>query len=142
MPGYATMVALDTGFTLSPLTVARKTVADRPPRAARGSRRGPLSPSSRRIAVRRLAIAAGLASLWVFRTVLRHRDGIAGFVAGAGIAVFVAAMIAAACVCATTACAAAPRASVSVSPPASAASVRVDRLLRSRASPSRRRAAR
>ena len=74
MPAYATMVALDTGFTLFPPTVARKTwliglLAPLAGVAADRYRR-----SSRQI-VLALAIAAGLLSLWVFRTVLQNHEG-------------------------------------------------------------------
>jgi len=93
VPAYATMVALDTGFTLFPPTVARKTwlialltplagiAADRYRRSSR-----PLAPG--------LAVAGGLLSLWVFRSVLQNHETAAALAAGAGIAVFVAAMIA------------------------------------------------
>ncbi len=92
MPAYATMVALDLGFTLFPPTVARKTwliglltplvgvAADRYRRSSRQ-----LVPG--------LAVAAGLLSLWVFRSVLQNHESAAAIGAGAGIAVFVAAMI-------------------------------------------------
>lgn len=91
---YATMVALDTGFSLFPPTAARKTmvvallapfvglVADRYPR------------SSRNIA-RSLVVAMGLLSIWVFLTVLQNRDRTSAVAAAAGIAAFAAAMMAA-----------------------------------------------
>jgi hypothetical protein len=94
MPAYATMVALDTGFSLFPPTVARKTmavgllaplvgiVADLYPRL------------SRRIALV-LVIVAALLSLWIFQTALENRTATNAIVAGAGVAVFVAAMVAA-----------------------------------------------
>lgn len=93
MPAYATMVALDTGFSLFPPTVARKTmaigliapligiVADFYPRA------------SRRVAVA-FPLVAALLSLWIFQTVLQNREGASAIIAGAGVAVFVGAMIA------------------------------------------------
>jgi hypothetical protein len=93
MPAYAAMVALDTGFSLFPPTVARKTmligllaplagiVADLYPR------------STRRIAPA-FVIAAALISLWIFQSVLQNREGTGVVIAAAGIAVFVAAMIA------------------------------------------------
>jgi len=91
---YATMTALDTGFSLFPPTVARKTmmvgllsplvgiVADTYPRW------------SGKISVALVAIA-GLLSIWVFLTVLQNRDGANAIVAGLGMAAFVAALIAA-----------------------------------------------
>jgi hypothetical protein len=93
MPAYATMVALDTGFSLFPPTVARKSmligllaplvgiVADMYPR------------SSRRVAPA-LVISAGLISLWIFQTVLQNRERASAIAAAAGIAIFVAALIA------------------------------------------------
>jgi hypothetical protein len=94
MPAYATMVALDIGFTLFPPTVARKTwliglLAPLAGIAADRYRR-----SSPQI-VPGLAVAAGLLSLWIFRTVLENHEGAGAVAAGAGIAIFVGAMIAA-----------------------------------------------
>jgi len=91
--GYATMIALDTGFSLFPPTVARKTMLI-----------GLLSPLvgivadtypqwSRRIAVA-LVVVMGAVSVWVFLTVFRNASGTNAVMAGAGVAVFVAAMIA------------------------------------------------
>jgi hypothetical protein len=92
--GYAMMIALDTGFSLIPPTVARKTmligllspligiVADTYPR------------SSGRIAAA-LAATMGLLSIWVFLTALENRTGADAVVSGAGVAAFVAALIAA-----------------------------------------------
>ena len=91
---YAMMIALDTGFSMIPPTVARKTmligllsplvgiVADTYPQRSRG------------IAVA-LVAATGLLSLWVFLTALENRIGADAIVSGAGVAVFVAALIAA-----------------------------------------------
>jgi hypothetical protein len=94
MPAYATMVALDTGFSLFPPTVARKTwliglLAPLAGVAADRYRR-----SSQRITPT-LIVFAGLISIWVFRTVLQNHGGVEALVAGAGIAVFVATMTAA-----------------------------------------------
>jgi hypothetical protein len=92
--GYAMMIALDTGFSLIPPTVARKTmliglisplvgiVADTFPRW------------SGRIAAA-LAAAMGLFSVWVFLTVLANRTGVDAVASAVGIAVFVAALTAA-----------------------------------------------
>ena len=93
MPAYATMVALDTGFSLFPPTVARKTwlIGLLAPLAGIAADR--YKRSSRRISLLIVA-AVGLLSLWVFRTVLENREGTAAAVAGAGIALFVAAMVA------------------------------------------------
>lgn len=92
--GYAMMIALDTGFSLIPPTVARKTmligllsplvgiVADTYPRL-----------SGRIAAV--LTAAMGLLSIWVFLTALENRTGAEAAIAGAGVGAFVAALIAA-----------------------------------------------
>lgn len=92
--GYAMMIALDTGFSLIPPTVARKTmligllsplvgiVADTYPQRSRG------------IAAA-LVAATGLLSIWVFLTALENRTGADAIVYGAGVAAFVAALIAA-----------------------------------------------
>jgi hypothetical protein len=94
MPAYATMVALDTGFSLFPPTVARKTwligllaplagvAADRYRRKSKW-----IAPA--------LYAAAGLLSIWVFRTAFENREAAAAVLAATGIAVFVAALIAA-----------------------------------------------
>lgn len=93
MPAYATMVALDTGFSLFPPTVARKTwvIGLLAPLAGVAADR--YRKSSRRITPA-LVVATGLLSLWVFRTALEHREGMAAVVAAGGIAAFVAAMVA------------------------------------------------
>lgn len=90
---YAMMIALDTGFSLFPPTVARKTmligllsplvgiVADAYPRW------------SGRIATA-LVIVTGLLSIWVFLTALQNRAGPDAVAVGAGVAAFVAALIA------------------------------------------------
>jgi len=94
IPAYAAMVALDTGFSLFPPTVARKTIlvglvaplvgiaADLYPRA------------SRTIAAA-LAVLTGLLSIWVFTTVLQNREQAQAVAAGAGVVAFVAVMVAA-----------------------------------------------
>ncbi len=86
--GYAAMIILAGSFSFSPLTAARKVMlvgvasalvglaADAWPRATR-----------HRDAA--LAAIAGAVSLWVFVSVLRQREGMAGIAAGAGIAAFV-----------------------------------------------------
>lgn len=93
LPAYATMVALDSGFTLIPLTVSRKSwllalVAPLVGVAADGYRR-----SSRRIAPA-IAVAAAVASLWVYWTLLRNYEGARAFWVAAGIAIFFAATVA------------------------------------------------
>lgn len=93
MPAYATMVALDTGFSLFPPTVARKTMAIGLLAPLVGIGADLYPRTSRRIALA-LVIIAALLSLWIFQTVLQNRLGSSAIMAGAGVAVFVAAMIA------------------------------------------------
>ena len=94
MPAYATMVALDTGFSLFPPTVARKTMAVGLLAPLVGIV-ADLYPGWPRRTALALVIVAGLVSLWIFQTVLQNSAGASAIIAGAGVAVFVAAMIAA-----------------------------------------------
>ena len=94
LPAYATMVALDTGFTLPPLTASRRSwlialLAPLVGVAADSYRR-----SSRRVAPA-LAGAAALVSLWVFWTLIGNREGWRSAAVGAGIAIYFAALVAA-----------------------------------------------
>ena len=93
MPAYATMVALDTGFSLFPPTVARKTMAIGLLAPLVGIAADFYPRASRRIAVA-LVIVTALLSLWIFQTVLQNHDGATAFLAGTGVTLFVAAMIA------------------------------------------------
>lgn len=91
--GYATTMALTTGFQTSPLTASRKILlaglvaplvgiaADILPRPPRG-------------AVVTLAVATGIVAVWVVASVLTQRQGGALYVAVAGIAVFATALTA------------------------------------------------
>jgi hypothetical protein len=91
---YAMMIALDTGFSLMPPTVSRKTMLI-----------GLLSPLvgivadtyTRRSGVIAAALVAatGLLSIWVFVTALQNRTGADAVVSGVGVAAFVAALVAA-----------------------------------------------
>jgi len=90
--GYAAMIALTSGFSFTPLTASRKLmlvvvlsavvgmVADLVPRASRAFAAA-------------LAVAAGVVAPWVFLSVLSQREGTAGYMAGAGIGVFVAVLV-------------------------------------------------
>src|SRR4051794_37642079 len=90
--GYATMIVLSTGFSFTPLTASRKVllvvllsplvaiVAD-------------LTTRSAREVASVLAALAGLVSVWVFASVLQQREGMAGYAAAAGVALFVAALV-------------------------------------------------
>lgn len=90
--GYAAIVAITTGFSFTPPSAARKLmlvvllsplvglIIDVIPRPSRA-----IAPI--------LAVAAGGISTWVFVSVLSQREGMAGYAAGAGIALFVAALV-------------------------------------------------
>jgi hypothetical protein len=94
IPAYATMVALDTGFSLFPPTVARKTmlVGFLVPLVGVGA---DLYPRTSRAIAAVLVIATGLLSIWVFSTVLQNREPASAVAAGAGVVAFVAALVAA-----------------------------------------------
>jgi hypothetical protein len=94
LPAYATMVALDTGFTLSPLTVARRSwlIALLAPLV--GMAADSYNRSSRRIAPA-LSAAAALVSLWVYWTLIGNHEGWRSTAVGAGIAIYFAALVAA-----------------------------------------------
>ena len=91
--GYATMIAISTGFSFSPLTVARKTVLIglAAPLVGIAIDLG-MRPS--RAMMTALAVAAGAASIWVFMSILAQRDTMQAIVGGGGIAVFVALLVA------------------------------------------------
>jgi hypothetical protein len=91
--GYATMVALSTGFAFSPLTVARKTVLVGLLAPLVGIAIDLMSRPSRAIASV-LAIIAGAATIWIFMSILQQREAVKALAIGGGIAVFVAALVA------------------------------------------------
>ena len=91
---YATMIALDTGFSVFPPTVARKTMLIGLLAPLVGVVADTYSRWSRNIAGA-LVVTAGLLSIWVFVTVLQHGDTARAVAAGAGVALFIAALIAA-----------------------------------------------
>lgn len=93
LAGYATMVALSTGFSFSPLTVARKTVLLGLAMPLVGVV-ADLLPRPTRATARTLALAAAALSVWVFLSVLKQRDAWDAIATGGGIASFVAALVA------------------------------------------------
>ena len=90
--GYATMIALSTGFAFSPLTASRKVmllclgapllgiVAD-------------LLLRKTRYAPPAFSVVAGALTVWVFQSVYRQREGLAAIATAAGIALFAAALV-------------------------------------------------
>src|SRR5438105_4496327 len=85
--GYATMIALTTGFQFSPLTASRKILLLGLIVPVVGVAADLIPRPSRAIAAA-FALAAGLASIWALASVLRQQEGSAPYVAAAGIAVF------------------------------------------------------
>lgn len=89
--GYAAMIAVSTGFAFEPLTASRKLVLV----VLLSSLAGivvDLLPHYRGIASS-LSIAAGLVATWVFASVISQREGTLAWLAGAGIAAFVALLV-------------------------------------------------
>ena len=90
--GYASMIALSSGFSFSPLTATRKVML-----------LGMLAPwvgigadlllKPARWPALALAAVAGALGVWVFASVLQQRGGTAAFGAAAGIVVFVAVLV-------------------------------------------------
>ena len=93
LAGYLTMVALSTGFNLTPLTASRKLMLMVVAAALAGAAVDRKSSASRALGAG-LAIAAGVLSVWVFASVLAQREGVARYGTAAGIALFVASLIA------------------------------------------------
>lgn len=90
--GYATMLALFTGFAFSPLTALRKVMLLCLGAPLVGIAADLLGKPSRIIAPAFSAIAGAL-TIWVFISVLRQREGLAGYTTAAGIALFVATLV-------------------------------------------------
>lgn len=86
--GYATTIALTTGFQFSPLTASRKILLAGLIASVIGIA-ADLLPRGSRAIVAGLALVTGLTSIWVFASVLAQRQGTALYLDSAGIAVFV-----------------------------------------------------
>jgi hypothetical protein len=91
--GYATMVALSTGFSFSPLTVARKTILVGVIAPILGVVLDVVTRSSKTLAAA-LVVAAGAVSIWIFMTILKQRDTTVAIATGTGVALFVAILVA------------------------------------------------
>lgn len=85
--GYATMIALTTGFSFSPLSAGRKIVLLCLLVTIVGIAADALVPRGRPVMLA-LAIVAGVAAAWTFLSVLAQREGAGGWIAGAGLLVF------------------------------------------------------
>lgn len=87
--GYATSIALSTGFQFSPLTASRKILLLGLLAPIAGIALDVLGRASTRV-VATIAVIAGIVSLWVFVSVLAQREGTSLYLAAAGIAAFTA----------------------------------------------------
>lgn len=91
--GYATVVALTSGFVFSPLTATRKIVLLGLVAPFVGIA-ADLLPHSERAKTIVLCVASGVAAVWAFTSVLAQREGADAYAIAAGIALFVAALVA------------------------------------------------
>ena len=92
--GYATMVVLAGDFSFSPLTAARKVMLIGVVAALVGLA-ADLVPQPPRYLASTLVVVGGLVASWAFISVLRQREGMAGYATGGGIVLFVALLVAA-----------------------------------------------
>lgn len=88
--GFLTAVALSTGFAFSPLTASRKIVLLGLFTPVAGIALDQLWPQAKRSVLIAVATAAGMLSVWVVASVLMQREGMALYLAGAGVAAFAA----------------------------------------------------
>jgi len=89
--GYATMIALTSGFSFSPLSAGRKIVLLCLVAPLIGIVADALIPRSRPAMVA-LAVVAGVAAIWTFMSVLAQREGAQAWLAAFGILAFAAAL--------------------------------------------------
>ncbi|MCU0804866.1 MAG: hypothetical protein MUF79_07235 [Burkholderiales bacterium] len=93
LAAYVCVVALTVGFGFSPLTVSRKILALGLAAPAVGIVADMVSRDGRRLSIA-IAVAAGIAALWVFVPVLQQKDAGSAWLMAIGLALFVAAMVA------------------------------------------------
>jgi hypothetical protein len=91
--GFVAMTTLTTGFDLTPLTAARKTLLLGLAAPVIGMVADRLGTDGRRVTAG-LAIVAGIAAAWTFLSVLRQVEGAGAYVRGAALAGFVALLVA------------------------------------------------
>ena len=92
--GYATQVALSTGFSFTPLSASRKILLLCLLAPIVGIAVDALSPRARAVAYG-LAALAGLAAVWVFITVLAQKEGAGAWLYSLGVIAYVGTMVAA-----------------------------------------------
>ena len=93
LAAYLVVVALTLGFGFSPLTVSRKTLALGLAAPAIGIIADMFGRGGRTFTIA-IAVAAGVATLWIFLPVLQQRDTATIWATAAGLALFVSAMVA------------------------------------------------
>ena len=90
--GYATFVALTTGFQLEPLTASRKVLLIILAAPVAGLLIDALD--GRRALAVLAAVGAAAASVWAYQSVLQQKDANAAMLAGGGVALFVVVLVA------------------------------------------------
>ncbi len=90
--GYATMVALATGFSFTPLSASRKILLLALLTPVIGIAADLLFSRARPVAMA-LAVVVGLAAVWVFQSVLSQREGAQAWLAALGILAYASAMV-------------------------------------------------
>ena len=91
--GYATQVALSTGFAFSPLSASRKILLVCLATPLVGIAADRLVTRARPVALA-LTVVAGVAAVWVFVSILSQKEGAQAWLAGVGVALYAAAMTA------------------------------------------------
>jgi hypothetical protein len=92
LAAYATMVALSTGFSFSPLTAGRKTILVGLVAPVVGLVLDLLPRAAKSVAVI-ASVAAGAISIWIFMSILHQREGMTAIAMGSGVALFVAVLV-------------------------------------------------
>ena len=90
--GYATMVALSTGFSFSPLSASRKILLLCLLAPLVGMAADTFVTRARPVAYA-LTLVAGVAAAWVFLSVLSQREGAQAWLAALGVLLYAAAMV-------------------------------------------------
>jgi hypothetical protein len=93
LAAYLVVVALTVGFGFSPLTVSRKILALGLAAPAIGIIADMFGRAGRAMTIA-IAVAAGVATLWIFLHVLQQKDAATAWATAAGLALFVSAMVA------------------------------------------------
>jgi hypothetical protein len=92
LAGYATVIALTTGFSFTPLSTSRKILMVGLAAPVLGVATD-FVPRAGRVLVPLLALAAALAAVWVFLPVLQNKDAATAWPVAAGLAVLAFALV-------------------------------------------------